>query len=326
MKQSLLKLSIVAAAALLFSCASGEADKSGRETIALFTKNQTNPYFQTVRVAADAAARQMGVEIVHYVPTKPDSIPEQMSQIEDAIIKGPNAVVFIPVDYKAMVPGVERLNAANIPVVNLTDRSAGGKFVTFMGCDEDTLALNTARYLFEKMGGRGNVIIIEGVGGSSNNEKRVAGFRKALDEFPGITLLASQPGNFQRLQALQVTENLLQSHQNIDGILAANDAMALGAIEALDAANRKALVIGLNGTKEAIDAIKAGKLLASGDCDGFLQGCFGTMAAVRHLRNLPVPAEVTFPIKVFDNTNYAGADIPYEERDCPAWESVVKGS
>jgi ribose transport system substrate-binding protein len=174
------------------------------------------------------------------------------------------------------------------------------------------------------MGGKGNVIIIEGVGGSSNNTKRVGGFKKALEAYPDIKLLASQPGNFQRAQALQVTENLLQAHRQIDGILAANDAMALGAIEALDAANRKALVIGINGTKEAVDAVKSGKLLASGDCDGFLQGCIGVMGAVRHLRNMSVPQEVIFPIKVFNSSNYEGADIPYESRMCPAWESVVK--
>jgi ribose transport system substrate-binding protein len=193
-----------------------------------------------------------------------------------------------------------------------------------MGCDDYTVALDTAKYLLQKMSGKGNVVIIEGVGGSSNNQKRMAGFKKALEEFPNVKLLASQPANFQRSQALQVTENLLQAHRQIDGILAANDAMALGAIEALDAANRKAMVIGLNGTKEAIDAIKAGKLLASGDCDGFLQGCMGTMAAVRHLRNLPVPNEVIFPIKVFDMSNYDGADVPYEQRMCPAWETIVK--
>src|SRR5262249_9225535 len=127
-----------------------------------------------------------------------------------------------------------------------------------------------------------------------------------------------------RLQALQVTENLLQTYPQIDAILAANDAMALGAVEALEAGGRKALVIGLNGTKEAIDAIKAGKLLASGDCDGFMHGCFGVMAAIRTLRHLPVPGEVNLPLTVFDATNYAGADVPYGDRSCPAWESIVK--
>jgi ribose transport system substrate-binding protein len=302
----------------------GCGDQSKRETIALFTKNQTNPYFQTVRIAAQAAGKEMNVDVVDYIPTSPDSIPEQMSQIEDAITKRPSAAVFIPVDAKAMIPGIEKFNAAGIPVVNLIDRSEGGEFVSFMGCDDQAVAFQTARYLFQKMNGKGSVIILEGQGGSSNNQKRMAGFKKAMEEFPGVRLVASQTANFQRNMALQVTENLLQAHPQLDGILAANDAMALGAIEALDAANRKALVIGMNGTKEAIDAVKAGKLLATGDCDGFLQGCMGTMGAVRHLRNLPVPKEIIFPITVFDSTNYQGADVPYESRMCPKWESIVK--
>ena len=142
-----------------------------------------------------------------------------------------------------MVPGVQKLNAASIPVVNLTDRSAGGQFVSFVGCDDERLGLSAGRYLLQHLNGKGNVIIIEGVGGSANSAARSRGFQQAIREFPAVKLVASQPGNFQRLQALQVTENLLQAHPQIDGVLAANDAMALGAIEALDGANRKAAVV-----------------------------------------------------------------------------------
>src|SRR5437870_10047051 len=71
--------------------------------IAVFTKNQTNPFFQTVRMGADNAAKQLNVKVVHYIPTKSDSIPEQMSQVEDVVTKHPDAVVFVPVDSKAMV-------------------------------------------------------------------------------------------------------------------------------------------------------------------------------------------------------------------------------
>jgi ribose transport system substrate-binding protein len=314
-------------AALLTSCSKPADEKSGKtggETIAVFTKNQTNPFFQTVRLGAESAAKQMNASVIQFIPTKQDDISEQMSEIEDAIIMRPSAVVFIPVDSKAMVPGIEKLNAANIPVVNITDRVLGGQAISFMGCDETNMALNTARFLFQKLNGHGNVIILEGVGGSQNSVNRVAGFKMAIAEFPNVKLLASQPGNFQRILGLQVTENLLQSYPRIDGILAANDAMALGAIEALDAAKRKALVVGLNGTKEAIDSIKTGKLLATGDCDGFIHGCLGTMAAVRHLRNLPVPKEFIFSLMVVDNSNYEGKDVPYDQRMCPPWETVVK--
>jgi ribose transport system substrate-binding protein len=311
------------AAAAMAACAGAGRDAGEGELIAFFTKNQTNPYFQSIRLGADDAARQMGARIVHYVPTRPDSIPEQMSQVEDVAVKRPDAVVFIPVDHNAMVPGVERLNRAGIPTVNLTDRSAGGDFVSFVGCDDQRLGYDAGRYLLERMNGRGAVIILEGVGGSHNSALRVGGFRDAIAEFPEVQLLASQPANFQRLPALQVTENLLQAHPQVDGILAANDSMALGAIEALEAANRRALVVGINGTKEAVDAIKAGRLLASTDCNGFVQGCIGAMAAIRHLRGQPVPAEFQFSQPVVDQSNYAAWDLPDEQRSCPAWDTVM---
>ena len=293
------------------------------ETIAVFTKNQTNPYFQAVRVGADAAAKVLNVKTLHYIPTKPDSIPEQMSQIEDVVVKKPDAIVFTPVDYKALVPGVEKINAAGIPVVNITDRSAAGKFVAFVGADDYSTALETARYLLKSLNGKGNIIILEGVKGALTNTDRVRGFNDALKENPGAKLLASQPGNYQRLQALQVMENLLQSHPQIDGVLAANDAMAMGAVEALEGANRTAKVIGINGTKEAVDAIKAGKLLASGDYNGFLQGCIGTIIAARTLRKQPVVQEIVLKPTVVSKENYQPYETPVESRSCPTWEQAL---
>ncbi|MCO4888456.1 sugar ABC transporter substrate-binding protein [Cupriavidus sp. WGtm5] len=294
------------------------------ERIAVFTKNQTNPYFQALRQGADAAAKGMNAKTTHYIPTKPDSIPEQMSQIEDVVVKKADAVVFVPVDYKAMGPGVKKINAANIPVVNVTDRSDSGSFVAFVGASDYELGLKTATHLFKVMDGKGNLILLEGVKGSATSIDRVRGVKEALKSFPGIKLLASQPANYQRLQALQVMENLMQSYPQIDAVFAANDAMAIGAIEALQGANRKALVSGINGTKEAIDAIKNGTMLATGDYNGFVQGCLGTMTAIRKLRGLPVRQEIVLPATVIDKSNFQALDIPADKRTCPSWEDVSK--
>ena len=315
--------SIYAGLSVLAATVVSTAAWADGETIAVFTKNQTNPYFQAVRVGADAAAKALNVKTLHYIPTKPDSIPEQMSQIEDVVVKKPDAIVFTPVDYKALVPGVEKINAANIPVVNITDRSSAGKFVAFVGADDYSTALETARYLLKTLNGKGNVIILEGVKGALTNTDRVRGFNDALKENPDAKLLASQPGNYQRLQALQVMENLLQSHPQIDGVLAANDAMAMGAVEALEGANRTARVIGINGTKEAVDAIKAGKLLASGDYNGFLQGCIGTIIAARTLRKQPVVQEIVLKPTVVSKENYQPYETPVESRSCPTWEQAL---
>jgi ribose transport system substrate-binding protein len=316
-----MKTTRLAIAAILL-CTAGAA-RADNETIAVFTKNQTNPFFNNVRVGAENAARQLGAKIIQYVPTKPDSIPEQMSQVEDVIVKKPDAIVFTPVDYKALIPGVEKMNAAGIPVINVTDRMAGGTIVTFVGIDDYKVGRATAEALMKALGGKGNVVIIEGVKGSLSNQDRTRGLTDVTKSYPNVKLLATQAGNFQRLNALQVMENLMQSFPQIDGVMAANDAMAIGAIEALDAANRKAIVVGINGTKEAVDAVKAGKLLASGQADPFLQGCLATMMAIRHLRHQPIVAEMFLPPSVIDASNYKEFDMPVEARSCPKWEAVA---
>src|SRR3974377_1898628 len=281
------------------------------ETIAVFTKNQTNPFFQNVRVGSENAAKLLGAKVIQYVPTKPDSIPEQLSQVEDVIVKRPDAIVFTPVDYKALIPGVEKMNAAGIPVVNVTDHMAGGKVVSYVGIDDYKVGRATAEALMKTLGGKGNVVIIEGAKGSISNQDRTRGLTDVVKEHPNVKLLATQAGNFQRLNALEVMENLMQSFPQIDGVMAANDAMAIGAIEALDAANRKSIVVGINGTKEAVDAVKAGKLLASGQAAPFIQGGVGTIIAIRSLRKQPTPPELYLKPSVIDASNYKEFDMPY---------------
>ena len=317
-----MKTTRLAIAAILL-CTAGAARADNETIVAVFTKNQTNPFFNNVRVGAENAAKQLGAKIIQYVPTKPDSIPEQMSQVEDVIVKKPDAIVFTPVDYKALIPGVEKMNAAGIPVINVTDHMAGGTIVSFVGIDDYKVGRATAEALMKALGGKGNVVIIEGVKGSLSNQDRTRGLTDVTKSYLNVKLLATQAGNFQRLNALQVMENLMQSFPQIDGVMAANDAMAIGAIEALDAANRKAIVVGINGTKEAVDAVKAGKLLASGQADPFMQGCLATMMAIRHLRHQPIVAEMFLPPSVIDASNYKEFDMPVEARSCPKWEAVA---
>src|SRR5215467_1990558 len=107
-------ISVISVLIVVIAIASCRVYADG-EKIAVFTKNQTNPYFQMLRMGADNAAKQMNARVTHYVPTRPDSIPDQMSQVEDVITKRPDAVVFVPVDFKAMAPGLIKMNAAKIP-------------------------------------------------------------------------------------------------------------------------------------------------------------------------------------------------------------------
>ena len=102
---------LLCTSAVLLTMTTGQAFADG-EKIAVFTKNQTNPYFQAFRLGSDSAAKQMNASTTHYVPTKPDSIPEQLGAIDDVVVKKPTGIVLIPVDYKAINPGVKKINDA----------------------------------------------------------------------------------------------------------------------------------------------------------------------------------------------------------------------
>jgi len=117
---------------------------------------------------------------------------------------------------------------------------------------------------------------------------------------------------------------LLAEHPQIDAVLSANDSMALGVLEALKAANRTAVVIGINGILPAVKQIETGAILASVDFNMFKIGCTATRAAVRYLRKEPLPEKIILPAEVIDKTNYRAWLVPVEQRSCPDWSEVVR--
>src|SRR5580700_11199661 len=131
-----------------------------QKTIAVFSKNTTNPAYEAFRIAADRVARATGARIVHYVPKQPDNVDEQIAMVEQALKDRPDAVVFIPVDDVAMIDSVKKLNAANIPIV-LAANPLPGDFVTYVGADDFEIGTREARYLFEELGGKGKIVVIE---------------------------------------------------------------------------------------------------------------------------------------------------------------------
>jgi ribose transport system substrate-binding protein len=296
------------------------------ETIGVFTKSAGNPIARAVRAGADAVAKANGVTVTHYIPTSPDNVPQQQFLVEEGIRAKHDAVLLTPVDVKAMVPSVQKLNAAGIPVVNVSDRLAGGEVVAFVGTDDYGIAIDTARTLLKAMGGKGNLIVLEGPETVPTAIGRLRGFKDALKEFPDVKVVLSKSAMYARPAASDLLKAMLKANpsQQIDGVLAANDAMAYGAIEAFkDAKKKLPLIVGINASKEAVDFIKSGEMLASGDNNGLVEGCLGAEIAIRTLRKQPVPKEVMAKTAVVDKSNYQAYEIPAERRPCPTLESVA---
>jgi len=293
-------------------------------TLAVFTKNRTNDAYAAARLGSERTAARLCARVVHYVPQRPDDIEQQIVLVGQAIAARPDAVLFVPVHDTAMNASVRKLNDAGIPVVNLLNRLTEGRFVTFVGSDDYRIGHDIAARLFRHLGGKGDIVVLEGVPGAVTSRDRVRGFHDALAQWPGIRVAASRAANYQQETARRVVAELLPGLPRLDGILSANDVMSLGAIEALEAAGRSAAVVGVNALPDAITAIKRGKLLATVDFDALKIACIAAEAAIRHLRGQPVPRDIELPVQIVDAANCQPWDRPLEERECPRWEDVVK--
>ena len=233
-RRNFIKASIASTAAAGLASTAPQAFAQGAKqpTIAFFVKNVTNPFWKACRIGAEKAAKELGVKIEDVAPTKPDNIEEQTRLVEDWIVRKPDAFVFVPVDYKALVPSIQKANKAGIPVVTYVNRMSDVDVVSFVGSDDEKMEYEISKYLFKALGGKGKIVHIDGVPAAITAQARKRGFERAVKETPGIEVLASQPGQYRRLPAVQVFENLMQRFPQIDGVVSANDDMAVGIAEA----------------------------------------------------------------------------------------------
>jgi len=314
---------VAAVMATSLALSAGSAKAADGMTIAVFTKNLTNPAYEAFRIASDQIARSTGARVLHFVPKQPDNVDEQKAMVEQVLKDKPDAVIFIPVDDVAMIDSVKKLNDAKIPVV-LVSNPLPGSFVTYVGADDFEIGYREARYLFENLGGKGKIVVVEGTPAAPTNRERVRGYKKAFAEYPGIEVLGSGVGNYQQPDAKRVMEKFLREHPQIDAVLSANDGMALGVLEALKEANRTSIVIGINGILPAVKQIETGKILATVDFNMFKIGCVATRAAVRHLKREPLPEKVMLPAEIIDKSNYKAWLVPVDQRACPEWSEIVR--
>ena len=293
--------------------------------IAFFVKNVTNPFWKACRIGAEKAAKELKIDLEVVAPTKPDNIEEQTRLVEDWIVKKPDAFVFVPVDYKALVPSIQKANQAGIPIINYNNVMTDIQKVTFIGSDDEMFEYEMCKYLFKSMGGKGKIVHIDGVPAAITAQNRKKGFDRAVKETPGIEVLASQPGQYRRLPAQQVFENLMQRFPEIDAVVSANDDMAVGVVEALQAAGRggKTKVVGIDGIPDAIQAIADGKMFSTVDFSGHDQSYLAVQAAVRHLKGEKIPPQILLPVFIIDKANVGTVARTPEERGVPNWDKVT---
>lgn len=282
-----------------------EAPKDGY-TIALLVKDSTTPFWRYVVTGAEEVAAELNCTVIEYAPLQTQNLEEQVRQVEDAIQKGVDAIAIAPIDSEGIIPAIEKANAAGIPVITTNSKSSGGDLETFIGVDNYEAAKTLAEYMMKELDGKGNVVIIEGNPAGQTSQDRVAGFTEVIEQYPDVNLLVSQPGMFQRAEAMAIMENLIQANPDIDAVMALNDEMALGALQALqDAGITDVKVTGFDGAKEGLEAIVRGALFASMNQAPFDQGGVAVRAAVDVLNGKKIDDWIKVGGEVCDISNAA---------------------
>jgi ribose transport system substrate-binding protein len=232
------------------------------QTIGLSVSTLNNPFFVTLRDGAQATANDLGLELL--VTDAQDSVSAQISDIEDLVQRGIDVLIVNPTDSDAVVPAVMAAMQAGIPVIAV-DRGVNTEGLAFFIASDNVAGGAAAgEFICELLGSTGSVVELEGIPGVSATRERGQGFNTYVgDNCPDIEIVARQTANFNRAEGLTVMENILTAQPTIDAVFAHNDEMALGALQAIEAAGRDIIVVGFDATDDAVAAVEACRMAAT---------------------------------------------------------------
>lgn len=236
---------------------SSDAEKSG--AIGLSISTQNNPFFVTLAEGAEQAAEELGVPLT--IVDAGDDVTKQVSDIEDLVSKNISVLIVNPVDSDAVTGAVQAAMEQGVKVISV-DRAVNGVEIDCQIASDNVAGAELAtQYIVDTLGEGVAVAELQGTPGASAAIDRGEGFHNIADE--KLNVVASQTANFDRTEGMTVMENMLQSNGNIKAVFAANDEMALGAVEAIAGAGKDILVVGFDATDDAVAAIQAGRMGAT---------------------------------------------------------------
>ncbi|MDM0002822.1 sugar ABC transporter substrate-binding protein [Variovorax sp. J22P240] len=293
------------------------------EHLRIITKNHTNPAYGGALVGARTVAQRMGCTLDHRAPEMADSPEQQSALIDQAIVGRPDAIILLPAHASAINDAIARVNAADIPLVLFVSEPTAGRWVGFIGSDDTRMAAALAHTVLPRLRPDAKVAIIEGHPGSITTPQRREGFEQALAQYADMQLVDVVSGYYQHAPGREAALTLLSRHARLDAILSANDLMAMGALEAFAQTGRRVPMVSINGTPDAVAAVRAGTLAATASFNTHRFGCLAVEMALRHLRGERVARRIDLAPDIIDAGNAAEWDRPYEQRVCPDWDQVV---
>jgi ribose transport system substrate-binding protein len=237
---------------------------AGDKKIAVVISTLSNPWFVVLKNAAIKRCEELGYQADAF--DSQNDTAKETAHFENIIAAGYGAILFNATDSDGSIANVRRAQQAGVPVfcidreINATDAAASQILSdSYAGC------VAIGEYFVEQVGDEGRYVEILGQSGDNNTHNRSQGFHSVVDRYPGLKMVAQQSGEFDRAKALEVMESILQDQPDVDAVFCGNDAMAMGAYQALVAAGKgRVKVFGFDGADEVVKLIGEGKIVATG--------------------------------------------------------------
>ncbi len=282
--------------------------KTAKPVVGLVMKSLANEFFKTMEEGARKFAAQDGsFELIPVGMNSETDIDTQISAMDNFITKKVDVIVLAPADSVGLVPSVKKALDAGIVVVNIDvtldkaalTRAGLPENFLFVGPDNTAGAEMVGDLLGQTLGNGAKVIIIEGNPGADNAKQRRQGFMNSVDKYK-LTLLSSTTAHWETEEANTVMSNLLTRYPDVQGVMAANDSMALGVVKAIDAAGKtgKIQVVGFDNIAPAQALIKEGKMLATIDQFGPEMAANGIKVGLRILHGEKLSGWQKTPIRL----------------------------
>jgi len=272
--------------------------ESFNKIIALSVSNLENSFFSTLLKGAQEAADLYGIKLVY--KNAQDREPQQLTDIADFIKQKIDVLVVNPTNTESLMPCIEMANKKNIPVITVDRKVSGGKILCHIESDNVEGGRMAARILAHNFKAGAKVIEIEGIPGTSAAHERGIGFNEELAKHANIKVIAREVGNFDRKQAREAIQRIMQDIKDFDAVFAHNDDMILGVLDVLKKYKDQPprLLIGFDAIREAKDAVKQGKLFATIEQQPEAMGKLSIETAVRYFRGEQLPPLVFVELSV----------------------------
>lgn len=286
------------------SSESSKQESSDKPKVTVVLKTLSSQYWKFVEAGAKQAFKDQGVDGEVIGPSSESQVIEQVNMMQDVLSKGTDALVVAPSQPSTAIPVLEKFANKGIPVLLVdTDVKWDGK-TTFIGTQNYTAGQKAGETLASMVKKGGHIALIAGALGNPATDDRIKGAKDYLEKH-GYKIVAEQPADSDRAKGMSVMTNILQTNPDLDGVYAANDDMALGALRAVKAANKKIPVIGTDGTVEAVQSIIDGGLAATIAQMPYDMGYQGVVNAVKAIKGEKVNKRIDSGVDVINKDNAA---------------------